>query len=97
MSEVVSILLDIGKTVGWDAMLFALAVYQLYCPNQIHPNGGTKLQQLLKATDPAVVTTLEAIAEEIDDVDENAIRELFNGDELTTSELKDDSAYIKNK
>ena len=76
------------ETIGWNGALFACFVYQLFMPESFHPQGGTKLQRLLLRPNPTVVTSLEAIAEEVDGIDDYKIKVQFS-DSVQTEELKD--------
>lgn len=80
----------IAQLIGFDGALLVCFVYQLFMPENIHPQGGTKLQRLLLRPNPTVVTSLEAIAEEVDGIDDYKIKVQFS-DGIQTEELKDPS------
>lgn len=85
---VLSVVVDAAAAFGWAGVLFGTFVYELFFPAWLHPTGGTRLQKLLLQPSPAVVTALEAIAEEMDSLDERAVMELFHEDNLHTYDLK---------
>lgn len=95
MTSFVSFAVELGNTFGWGFVSIILFGWELFCPSWLHPAGGTKLQKLLMKPSPVVVVTLEAIAEEMEDIDDDKIRDLFNGGGPYPSDLKTDKHVVK--
>lgn len=95
MSELTDLVIQTGEQFGWDALLFIFVAFQIYWPDKLHPKSGTKFKQLMRSTDPAVEATLEAIAEEMDKLDEDAVRNLFNGGEIRPEDVKRDPTKLR--
>lgn len=90
-----SVAVEALSYLGPNLAVLALFAYELFWPRWLHPTGGTRLQKLLHEPNPAVAATLEAIADELDAVDDEKVRDWFNGDQPRPSDVKLDSEEIK--
>lgn len=88
MSLLTEILVTNGPTVGW-ALVILWGMWQLYCPL---PNHTTKLQQFhddLTLRLRRIELTQIALAEEVTNVDEGAVRNLHEDEErMRSADLK---------
>lgn len=89
MSELTDLVISVGELFGWGFVLLIVSVYQLYCPQSIHPHGGTKLQRLLTEIPEPIAVILESLAEEIDKVDEDAVADILHSNGYTTDDFKE--------
>jgi len=60
MSEVTDAVIQFGEVIGYDAVLLAVFLYELYWPDKLHPTQ-TKLKRLFLKPSPDVLAALEAV------------------------------------
>lgn len=95
MSELTDLFIQVGDTVGWSFVLLVVFAYQLYWPDRLHVANGTKLKKLFREPSPAVITALEAVYQRHDDLSQERLLEILNGDIPRTWQFETDMEEIR--
>lgn len=80
MSEFTDLVIGVGQTLGWDFVLVAFLVYQLYMPDSLHWSSGTKFKRLMREPHPGVIAALEAVYKQHEVLSRKQLIEQLNGD-----------------
>lgn len=80
--------IQFGEQFGWNFLFFGFALYELFFPESLHPKGGTRLQTLLRSIPEPIAVILESMAEQINDIDEDAVTEVLDSNGYDTDDFK---------
>lgn len=86
MSELTDLVIQFGEQWGWGILLFLFVLYQMYWPSWLHPSR-TKLQHTF-AQLHVLGIVVEAVAEEIDGIDEEQVHEVFEDNGYEPADFK---------
>lgn len=89
MSEATDILIQLAERWGWGLLIFAFLLYQFYSPISAMPGARhTKLQSAF-AKFHVLGVVVEAVAEEIDGIDEDQVHDVFQDNGYQPDDFKD--------
>lgn len=86
MSELTDLAIQLADQWGWGLIIFAFLMYQFYWPQFLHPSR-TKLQSCF-AQFHVLGIVVEAVAEEIDGIDETEVHEVFQDNGYEPGDFK---------
>lgn len=86
MSELTDLFIQLADRWGWGVLMFGFLLYQFYWPAWLHPSR-TKLQSAL-AKFHVLGIVVEAVAEEMDNIDEEQVHDVFRDNGYSPDDFK---------
>jgi hypothetical protein len=93
MSELTDLFIQLADRWGWEMLIFAFLLYQFYWPAWLHPSR-TKLQAAL-AKFHVLGIVVEAVAEEMENIDEEEVHDVFRDNGYSPEDFKTGSREAK--